>query len=367
MNKKRVLIVDDEQSNQLLLEDVLNDYYDIAAFSSGNELFNCIESGCVVDLIILDVIMPEMNGFEVCERLKSNDKTRDIPVLFLTGLNKEEDEEKGLLLGAEDFIHKPFSIPIVKARVETHLKLAEARKVLRERNIKLEYEVAERTKEITRKSIELVNAQTATIKAFCTLAEQRDNETGNHIIRTQNYVRLLADKLCDHPRFSNLYEEDTVLLLFKSAPLHDIGKVAIPDNILLKPGKLTDDEWVIMKQHSKHGYDAIVQAEQEFGDDGTTFLRYAKEIAYSHHEKWDGSGYPQGLVEDDIPFSARLMAVADVYDALITKRVYKPAFSHEKAIKIIAEGRNNHFDPDITDAMLELELEFQKVAQDLHD
>jgi putative two-component system response regulator len=208
--------------------------------------------------------------------------------------------------------------------------------------------------------------QGATITALCTLAEMRDNETGNHIRRTQNYVRTLARRLRNHPRFAAQLDEETIELLYKSAPLHDVGKVAIPDAILLKPGKLEAEEWLVMKRHTEYGRDAIVQAESDLGETAS-FLRYAREIAWGHHEKWDGSGYPQGIAGDAIPLSARLMAVADVYDALISKRVYKAAFPHEQAIAMIAEGRGTHFDPDMADALADVAPEFNDIATSFRD
>jgi putative two-component system response regulator len=248
-----------------------------------------------------------------------------------------------------------------------------ATRALRAYSEDLERLVAERTREVVRQTQELarrdhqlIAAQSATITALCTLAEMRDNETGNHIHRTRNYVRLLAERLRDHPRFREELNDDTIQLLYISAPLHDIGKVGIPDAILLKPGGLTPAEWEIMKRHAEYGRDAIAQAETRFGETGL-FMRYAREIAYGHHERWNGTGYPQGLADDAIPISARLMAVADVYDALISKRVYKPAFPHAQAVEMIASERGQYFDPDIVDAMLAVADEFHCIAQQFRD
>lgn len=369
-----ILIVDDQIDNLLILEDVLSEAYRVHTATDGRKALAYLDGGGRADLILLDVIMPEIDGFEVCRRIKETPDLFDIPVLFLTSLDSASEEEQGLSLGAEDFIHKPVSIPIVLARVRNHLKLAQARRLLHDRNAELERMVAERTSEIRRQADELVRrtqevmaAQTATITAFCSLAEARDNETGNHIQRTQRYVRAVAEHLRDHPRFRRELTEQNIQLLYKSAPLHDVGKVGIPDAILQKPGKLDADEWAVMRRHCEFGRDAIAMAEGELTDAAGGFLRYAKEIAYGHHEKWDGSGYPEGLAGDDIPLSARLMAVADVYDALISRRVYKPPFSHEKAMELIAEGRGSHFDPDIADAVAEIEADFREIALKLRD
>lgn len=218
--------------------------------------------------------------------------------------------------------------------------------------------IRERTNELNR-------TRDVTILTLASLAETRDNETGAHILRTQRYVKALAEYLRAHPRFAGVLDDETIDLLYKSAPLHDIGKVGIPDAILLKPGKLTDEEFTVMKGHAKIGADALKIAEKEFGSN--SFLRLAREISLTHHEKWDGSGYPAGLRGDEIPVSGRLMAVADVYDALISKRVYKPAFSHEKAMEIIREGRGRHFDPDVIEAMEAIEETFRKIAADFSD
>jgi putative two-component system response regulator len=306
------------------------------------------------DLILLDIMMPGIDGYEVCRRLKQDPVTADIPVIFLTAKTEVEDEQMGFDVGCVDYITKPISPPIVLARVKTHLLLKSARDFLKDQNAFLEAEVARRTREVQ-------VIQDVTIMAMGSLAETRDNETGNHIRRTQHYVKALAERLRKNPNYAQVLDDATIEMLHKSAPLHDIGKVGIPDHILLKPGKLTPEEFEIMKTHTTLGRDAILAAERLI-QTPSTFLRYAREIAYSHQEKWDGSGYPEGLAGPLIPLSARLMALADVYDALISKRVYKPAFPHEKAIQIIREGRGQHFDPDIVDAFLEVIPQFARIA-----
>ncbi|MDD2989918.1 MAG: two-component system response regulator [Zoogloea sp.] len=311
------------------------------------------------DLILLDISMPDRDGYEVCRQLMDDPLTANIPVIFLSIRNEEVDEQLGFDAGAVDYITKPISPPLVLTRIRNHLTLKAASDFLRDRNHYLENEVIRRTRE-------LGLIQDATIVAMASLAETRDNETGNHIRRTQMYLRALARHLQHHPRFSAELSDGNIELMYKSAPLHDIGKVGIPDRILLKPGKLTAAEFEIMKTHTTLGRDAIAKAEALFGI-SASFLRFAKEIAYSHQEKWDGSGYPLGLAGDRIPLSARLMAVADVYDALISQRVYKPALSHDEAVALLQDGRGKHFDPDILDAFLSLQGEFQQIAQRFAD
>jgi len=362
-----ILVVDDDVVNRQILEDVLGEFYAVQTAADGAQALAYLAAGGEAALILSDIVMPGVDGYELCRRVKSDERTRDIPVLFLTSLDSVNDEERGLTLGAGDFIHKPISPPVVLARVRNHLELAQARARLRQRNAELELLVLERTHQLMRREQELNNAQSATITAFCALAEARDNETGNHIRRTQFYVRTLAERLKNYPRFRRELTDMAIELMFKSAPLHDIGKVAVPDAILNKPGKLTPEEWVLMRQHCQYGRDAILRAEQELGQAETGYLRYASQIAYGHHEKWDGSGYPQGVAGEAIPLSARLMAVADVYDALISRRVYKAAFTHGEALAIIAEGRGKHFDPDIADAMLVSADEFLAIAKRFSD
>ncbi|MBF0462378.1 MAG: two-component system response regulator [Magnetococcales bacterium] len=356
--KPIILVVDDMPVNLRVLATVLSPDYTVIVAINGHEALQIAENK-TPDMILLDVTMPEMDGYEVMRRLKNNNKNQNIPVIFVTAMNEVDDETKGFNLGAVDYITKPFSLPVVKARVQTHLALAWAQNQLKEHNRLLEEKVAERTQE-------LILTRDVTINALASLAETRDNETGNHIRRTQHYVRLLAERLRDHPKFRDFLDVATIELLFKSAPLHDMGKVGVPDSILLKPGKLTDEEFTVMKTHTTLGRDAIAIAVGSLGS-GVSFLKYIQEIAYTHHEKWDGSGYPEGLRWEGLPISGRLMAIADVYDALISKRVYKPAFTHEKAVAIIAEGKGNHFDPDMVEAFLEIADSFRDVARNFID
>ena len=352
--RQTILVVDDTPDNIALLSALLKDRYKVRAANNGERALAIAAGQPRPDLILLDIMMPGMDGYEVCERLKIDPHTADIPVIFLTAKVQVEDEEFGLRLGAVDYITKPISPPIVLARVETHLTLKRARQFLQDRNAYLEAEVWRRSREV-------MAIQEVTIMAMASLAETRDNATGNHIRRTQHYVRVLAQHLRHHPRFAAALNDETIELLFKSAPLHDIGKVGIPDRILLKPGRLTPDEFEIMKTHAALGRDAIAAAER-YLDTPDSFLRFAREIAYSHQEKWDGSGYPEGLWGEQIPLSARLMVVADVYDALISRRIYKPALPHEQAVAMIREGRDQHFDPDIVDAFLECAEQFRTIA-----
>jgi putative two-component system response regulator len=355
IRRPTILVVDDTPDNLMLMSNLLKDRYVVKVANHGEKALKIVRTGEPPDLILLDIMMPGLSGHEVAQQLMADPKTRDIPVIFLTALASEEDETIGLGLGAADYITKPIRPAILLARVETHLNIKAAADFLRSQNDFLEQEVARRTREVAA-------IQDVTIHAMASLAETRDNETGNHIRRTQNFVKVLAEHLKTHPRFAATLDDATIRLLFKSAPLHDIGKVGIPDRILLKPGKLTPEEFEVMKTHTTLGRDAIEHAELQLGAD-VAFLRLAKEIAYSHQEKWDGSGYPEGLTGDRIPVSARLMAVADVYDALISRRVYKPALPHAEAVEIIRKGRGSHFDPDIADAFLARADEFHEIAQ----
>jgi len=359
--KPIILVIDDTADNLALIANLLKPFYHVKVANSGEKGLAYIGNNVQQQphLILLDILMPGLSGYDVLTQLKANEATQFIPVIFLTAMSNPEDEKKGLELGAVDYITKPISPPILFARIKTQLQNRSMAEFLRDRNVFLEHEIQKRTQEIS--AIKMV-----TILTMTSLAETRDTDTGAHISRTQHYVRLLAQHLQQHPRFASLLNEAMIQTLFLSAPLHDLGKIGIPDAILLKKGKLTPEEFEIMKTHSFLGYKAISKAEEQLQCQ-VDFLKIAKEIAYTHHEKWDGTGYPQGLKEDAIPLSGRLMAVADVYDALISRRIYKEQMAHTEAFNIMIQGRGSHFDPDILDAFVELEADFKMISMQFTD
>jgi putative two-component system response regulator len=353
-NRAVVLIVDDTADNITLLTYLLGNQYKNKVATNGQKALQ-IAFKEPPDLILLDIMMPGMDGYSVCRELKANPLTKDVPVIFLTARSQEDDEARGFELGAVDYITKPISPPILMARVQTQISLQQARKSLAKHNEELEALVEVRTRQLS-------GLQDSLIKAMASMAETRDNETGQHIRRTQLYMQSLAMHLKDHPKFSSFLNERMITILFKSAPLHDIGKVGVPDRILLKPGRLDAQEFEEIKKHTTYGRDTIMAAEKEL-DSPELFLEIARDIAYCHHEKWDGSGYPQGLMREDIPIPACMMAVADVYDALIAKRVYKEAMTHEQAVATIMQGKETHFCPYILDVFEEnIAEEFRKIA-----
>ncbi|MGP0565483.1 MULTISPECIES: response regulator [unclassified Nitrospina] len=354
-SRATILVVDDSVENLKLMVEILNEDYNVQLASNGEKGLKLAQSDRPPDLILLDIMMPGIDGYEVCRRLKAHAVSKSIPVIFLTALNEVHNEARGFEVGGVDYITKPVSLPIVQARVQTHLRL---------------YDQTRHLESLVReKTLELENTQDVTITGLATLAEYRDNETGGHILRTKSYVRLLAQNLKGLPRFRGELDDEVIGLLYKSAPLHDIGKVGVQDRILRKPGKLTHKEVSEMDRHVVFGRDAILEAEKLLGQAGDqySFLRFAREIAYSHHERWDGCGYPEKLKGDAIPLSARLMALADVYDALISKRVYKPPYSHKQAVDLIIKGRETQFDPDIVDTFVQLQQEFFNIAMKLVD
>jgi putative two-component system response regulator len=351
-----LLVVDDTPENLAVLGEILQPLYRIKAASNGASALRIAANTPETSLILLDVMMPDMDGYAVLGHLRENPATRHIPVIFVTAMDGQDDERHGLELGAVDYITKPIKPAIVLARIRTQLELKAARDVLSDQNAYLEREIARRMQENQM-------IQDVSMRALASLAETRDNETGNHILRTQGYVEVLARQLARSPKYADLLGEDSIALLTKAAPLHDIGKVGIPDHILLKPGKLTPEEWEIMKTHSRLGSDAIEKAMSNIEDHAPlAFLHVAMDIAYSHHERWDGSGYPEGIAGSAIPLGGRLMALADVFDALISKRVYKAAMSIPETIQIIVDGRGSHFDPDVVDAFLACQAEFIAIA-----
>lgn len=344
--RKTILVVDDTPENISVLGNVLAPTYRVQVANSGARALALTAAPPFPDLILLDVMMPEMDGYEVLKRLRERAETADIPVIFVTARDGTDDESRGLELGAADYITKPIRPAIVLARARGQLELKQARDHMRNQNLWLEAEVKRR---VDQNHV----IQDVAMRALASVAEARDNETGNHILRTQHYVKVLASHLATLPGYREQLPPEAIETFTKAAPLHDVGKVGIPDTVLHKPGKHTPEEWEVMQTHAQIGADAIWRAIKNVEDRrALEFLYVAMEIAGAHHEKWDGSGYPKGLAGEAIPLSGRLMALADVFDALISKRCYKPAFSIEMATEIIVKGHGTHFDPAVVDAFL---------------
>ena len=361
--KTSILVVDDEITNLSLVAGLLREQYQVKVAKDAERAMELAQRE-QPDLILLDVMMPVTDGYALCRMLKADALTNTIPVIFLTSQTDTENEELGLSLGAVDYITRPIRPGILLSRVRAHLSDAHAAHAMRVNNEYLEFEVNKRAKQLTA-------MQDVTILAMASLSETRDTDTGNHLRRTQGYVHLLAQHMqtkTDHAEYADFLSDEVVSVLYRCAPLHDIGKVGIPDRILLKPGRYTEEEYEVMKRHPTLGRDALESAQRVAGSAAVQlggpadFFDIAKELVHSHHEKWDGSGYPQGLLGQQIPIPARLMSIADVYDALISPRVYKPAMLHSKAVKIIVEGRGSFFAPELVDAFLELQHAFQNIA-----
>lgn len=363
-----ILAIDDDPMVLDVLERALGPDYQLQPARNAQQGLAMARRHPSPDIVLLDVKLPDMHGYEVCRALKQDPITEDIPIMFLTSHSDVENITRGLDLGAVDYISKPVRLPILMARLKTHLRLREANHLLKDQNAHLESLVSirtraleTRTEELQQRSAELQMSQDLTMMALGSIAETRDNETGNHIHRTRSYVQVMCGSLSGLALYRQKMDQPKWTEIIKSSPLHDIGKVGIPDHILLKPGKLTAEEFEQMKRHPVIGRDALRAAEARLGS-GKSFLGTAMEIAYSHHERWNGEGYPEGLSGSAIPLSARIMAVADVYDALISARVYKPALSHTAAIELIRAGRGRHFDPAVVDCFLENAELFESIA-----
>ncbi|MDR2079483.1 MAG: response regulator [Treponema sp.] len=348
-----IFLVDDNMTNLTTGKTILKDHYDIFSIPSGAKLFEMLEK-VSPNLILLDIEMPEMNGYEAIKKLKAEQKTRDIPVIFLTAKKDPGSELEGLSLGAIDYIFKPFSPPLLLRRLENHLLIQTQKMALKDYNDNLQQMVQKRTQQV----IELQNSILNTITE---MVECRDDVTGGHIERTQNYLKLLVNKLLTEQIYWEEVSSWNLEFLIPSAQLHDVGKIAISDAILNKPGKLSSEEFDIMKRHTSIGEATIEDIMRTIPEND--FLNHAKIFAGAHHEKWDGSGYPRGLKGFNIPLQGRLMAIADVYDALIAVRPYKQALTAMEAERIILEGREKHFDPVLTDLFKELAPQFAQIAE----
>lgn len=357
----KILIVDDLEENAVILSRFLAPHgFNTSSVTSGEAALKYVEE-TPPDVILLDLMMPDMNGFEVCQNLKQNPATRHIPIIVVSGLADRDANVRAIEAGADDFLLKPFDSVLLEARIKSsirskllHDQIFEYQDQLETHNETLEDKVRERTSEVVR-------TQLVTVFSLAKLAESRDLETGDHLERMRRYAQVVARETITLDKYKDEYGDDFVQEIYQSSPLHDIGKVGIPDSILLKPGKLTEEEFDIMKTHSLIGGDTLKAADEQAGTD--SFLAMGRDIAYYHHEKWNGSGYPFGLSGEDIPLASRIVAIGDVYDALSSKRPYKEPMSHEVSMKIIIEGRGSHFDPEVVDAFLERENEIIAIRE----
>jgi len=353
ITKKTVFIVDDNRSNLIMASEALGGQYSVMTFASGARVLAALEKR-IPDLILLDVEMPEMDGYEVLNALKADSRFESIPVIFLTALNSTETELKGLELGASDYISKPFAAPLLRKRLEVQIKLME-------HTHNLAALVDAKMAETNEKTKQLITLKNSVLKTTAELVEYRDENTGRHIERTQAYMKILIDAMKKYGVYIQEVRKLDVELVLQSSQLHDVGKISIRDTVLLKPGKLDDDEFYEIKKHTVFGENIILRMKENTGEH--EFLEYARVLAVSHHEKWDGTGYPHGLKGEEIPLLGRIMAIGDVYDALVSERPYKAAFSHEKAAGIIIEGAGKHFDPNLVTLFEAIHNEFEEVSR----
>ncbi|MDR0853846.1 MAG: response regulator [Clostridiales Family XIII bacterium] len=342
--RKIIIVVDDDTVILKLALSTLEDEYDVFTMPSAKKLFQILES-VTPDLILMDLLMPEMDGHEAVKELKKSRETANIPVIFLTSQIDQASELEGLNMGAVDYIGKPFSPGLLKKRVGIHILIESQKKQLMDWNDNL-------TQMVEEKSRSVVELQHAVLYTMSNLVESRDDITGGHIERTEHLLRLLTEEVLAENSYSDVLGDWDLNIFFSSAKLHDVGKISIKDNILLKPGPLSNDEFEEMKKHTTFGEKIIESIQASVGEND--FLMHAKILAGTHHEKWDGSGYPRGLAAEAIPLQGRLMAIVDVYDALVCERPYKGALSHNEAVEIIENEKGSHFDPLITRAFLEI-------------
>jgi putative two-component system response regulator len=345
---KIIFAVDDSAVNLARVRQALEGHYRVLTMPSAEKMFALLKK-IMPDLIVLDIEMPEMDGFEVLKRLKANANTEDIPVIFLTAYRDEEKEAHGFELGAVDFIGKPFSAPVLLNRIEHHLNIEKL--------------IHNQTDLLRQRTEQLERLNTGIVSIVAELVENRDKHTGTHIERTAKYVKILINAMLERGVYAEELHKYDIEAVAASSRLHDVGKITISDVILNKPAKLTPEEFELIKTHAKSGEQIIENIINQAGS--SVFLEYAKLFAGYHHEFWDGSGYPYGLKGTDIPLSGRIMAIVDVYDALVSERVYKPAFSHEEAMVIIESERDKHFDPKITDVFIEIQRQIQHEAENL--
>jgi len=348
-----ILIVDDIEINRMILREILQDDYQIIEAANGADTFKILfERKILPTIVLLDIMMPDIDGFQVLERMKSSDETKNIPVLFITAADSDETESRGLKTGAADYITKPFNHDIVRARVDNHVNLARYQHGLEQL--------------VARKAAEVTRTYEQTLEVLATIIEYRSLESGTHIRRTTLLTEAVLTKMLSMDSFKPALMSESIHSLIKASALHDIGKIGISDSILLKPGKLTNEEFDIMKTHPDIGKD-IIDSISSTLPDSDMYLKYAKDICHCHHERWDGKGYPRGLVGDEIPIAARIVSIVDVYDALVSPRCYKAAYPHDVSLNIILEGRGTQFDPNITDIIPDVAALFQSIEESYRD
>ena len=354
MTKKKdlVLVVDDMDMNRMILESILCDDYDVLEAENGlaaiDLLYNAVELPAVV---LLDIMMPEMDGFEVLDLIKSNTRTAGIPVVFITAADVESTETRGLRAGAVDYVSKPFNLDVVKARVDNHIELKRYRDNLEET--------------VEKKVFQLVKSKENMLETLATVIEYRNLESGHHVKRTSILSRNLVNRLMDIPYYARQLNEIHPESMLKAIPIHDIGKIGVPDNVLLKPGRLTAEEFDIIKTHTTIGSDIIDTLLTK--DEGDEYLLHCRDICRHHHERFDGKGYPDGMLGENIPLSARILSIVDVYDALVNSRIYKPALPHNEAVQIIMNGISTQFDPGVAKAFYEINDSFFTLSQELEN
>jgi len=364
-DKFSVLIVDDSEMNRDLLSRRLSKMeLDLTEASNGEEALQALKEH-PFDLVLLDIMMPVMDGYETLEHMQENQDTKRIPVVMITALDDIDSAVRCIDMGAVDYITKPFNPTLLKSRVTACLERKRASDQDESRRLQTELSNEYLSEQVREKVREISKSQLAAIFAMSKLAESRDPETGEHLERMREYCKILSEQLSRMPKFRSIIDREFVDNIYAASPLHDIGKVGVDDSVLLKPGKLNAEEWKQMKLHPVIGAETLREVDRQHP--GNSFIKTGIAIAESHHEKWDGSGYPYGVAGEKIPLVARILALGDVYDALTSKRCYKEAFSHEKSVSIILEGDGNHFDPDIVLAFRETEIEFKDVRNNFED
>ena len=350
---KIIFVVDDNNVNLVTADETLSKWYNVFTFASASSMFDFLNN-TIPDLILLDIMMPDIDGFETLKQLKANKRHAEIPVIFLTSKNDAKTEALGFEMGVIDFISKPFSAPVLLNRIKMHLHI-EA--IISERTAI----ISEQAKILKQRTEKLLRLQSSMISVLSVMVENRDKLTGEHIARTTKYIKILIDAMLERGVYTEEMKDWNFDIILSSARMHDLGKIVVTDLIINKPEKLSDEEFEIIKTHATEGEKIIDDIIGESGDE--VFLQNAKLFAGYHHERWDGAGYPRRLKGTDIPLQGRIMAVADVYDALISKRPYKKALSHEKAVEIILDSRGKQFDPKIVDVFNEVSGLFRKVSE----